>query len=268
MDSNLRTNLSVEHAVASDRLTDANVAAVVKAVRPVAEKASETAPLLVNLTDPFEAELHGAVTVSDLLCVPGGEDRISVAVLTALIGSKNDAAASALLHAIETVTSGPVKVYVTAEIERLENAGVPCPRWESVLDEPVRPMTAWTCSPILDSGGAPHSILVFEFARAGATHGFVVYRDWRGDGAISKISGIPDIGWRSFRTFLLSGEVFEVPYAIEELVFEEAIDTYDGPRMAMWSRLREDPAGFRADGALATVPGMSLLLENHLTASM
>ncbi|WP_026922191.1 hypothetical protein [Glycomyces arizonensis] len=268
MEPNLRAHLCIEHAMASDRLTEADAEAAFQAVRPVAERALSAAPQLLNLADPFEAETQGAVAVSGLLCVPRGQDAIGTAMFSVLIGREGDAAASALLHAVEVVVSGPVRRYVGAEIERLEQAGVPCPRWESPLEAPVEPVTAWTCSPVLESGGAPHSVMAFEFQRAGAAHGFIVHRDFRGDGSITKIGAIPAIGWDSFRKFLLAGEALEAPYAIEEVDFEEAIDRFDGPRTAMWAHLRRDPARFTADPDLASVPGLTLLLEAHMAAAV
>ncbi|GAB3233348.1 hypothetical protein GCM10027447_29670 [Glycomyces halotolerans] len=265
MDTNLGANLAVKHAAASDGLSDAAVEAAFEAVRPIAEDAREAAGQLLGLSDPFEAEVHGARVVSEVLCVPGGEDRICFALLAAIIGRADDAAASALLHAVQTVLSGPVREYAAAEIERLEAAQVPCPPWEEALAEPVRPLTAWACSPVMESGGAPSAVLVFEFARGEAAHAFIVHRDYLGDGSIAKLNGIPEIAWRSFRKFLLSGDALKMPYSIEEVDFEAAIDRFDEPRLAMWSRLRQDPADFRDDRDRASVPGMTLLLEQHMT---
>ncbi|MCH7233098.1 hypothetical protein L0U85_19885 [Glycomyces sp. L485] len=268
MDQNLRSHLSVKHAILSDRLTEQDVEAAFEAVRPIAERAGGAAPQLLGLSDPFEAEVHGAVALSALLCLPIGQDRIGVAMLAALIGRGGDAAASALLHAIEVVTAGPAKTYITTEIELLEGAGVPCPPWESGLDDPVESVSAWACSPVMESGGAPHAVLVFEFSRAGSTHAFIIHRDYQGDGSIRKVNGIPDIGWHSFRKFLLTGKALEVPYAIEEMDFNRAVDHFDAPRMAMWRNLSEDPDRFAADTDLSTAPGMTLLLETHMTAAM
>ncbi|WP_026932509.1 hypothetical protein [Glycomyces tenuis] len=268
MEPNLRAHLCVEHAMASGNLSEADAEAALAAVRPVAEKALGAAPQLLNLADPFEAEVQGAVVFSELLCVPGGEDAISVALFSVLIGRQDDAAASALLRAVEVIASGPAQRYIAAEMERLDQAGVPAPPWEPLLADPVSPVTAWSCSPVLESGGAPHSLMAFEFDRAGAVHGFMVHRDFRGDGSIGKISAIPDIGWRSFRKFLLSGEALEEPYAIEELDWDAAVDHFDEPRAAMREHLRRDPARFAADADLAGVPGLTLLLEAHMAASM
>jgi hypothetical protein len=268
MEPNLRAHPCIEHVAVSEGLTDAAVAAAFTRVRPIVHKALDAASQLLNLTDPFEAETQGAVAVSELLCEPGGQDAIGFAMLAALIGRRNDAAASALLHAVDVITSGPAGHCSAAEIRRLEDAGVPCPPWEPLLAAPVRPATAWLCSPVLESGGAPHSLMAFEFERAGAAHGFIVHRDFRGDGSIGKINAVPHIGWSSFRKFLLAGEAFEAPYAIEELDFGEAVDRFDAPRSAMWSRLREDPARFAADRDLGGVPGLTLLLETHMTAAV
>jgi hypothetical protein len=268
MESNLRAHMCVEHAMAYGDLTESDAEKALAVVRPVAEKALEAAPQLLNLTDPFEAEVQGAVAFSELLCVPGGEDAIGVALFAALVGGRDDAAAAALLHAVASIVSGPVERYVAAELERLDQEGVSGPPWGPRLADPVSPVTAWSCSPVLESGGAPHSLMAFEFDRAGAAHGFIVHRDFRGDGSISKVNAIPDIGWRSFRKFLLSGEALREPYAIEELEWNRAVDHFDEPRMAMWARLRSDPARFAADPDLASVPGLTLLLEEHMMAAV
>ncbi|GAB3660525.1 hypothetical protein [Glycomyces tarimensis] len=265
MEPDLHADLCIKHAVAFDGLTEAEVEAAYKTVLPVATTAGAGAWQLLGLNDPFEAETQGASVVSQLLCTPVGDDRIGFAMLTALVARPGDAAASALLHVLEPLAPGPMREYPASAIERLEHAGVPCPRWEDDLQRPVEPLTAWSCSPVLESGGAPHSVMAFEFSRAGAPHGFLVYRDFRGDGSISKISAIPNIGWESLRKFLLAGEALDVPYAIEELGFDEALDHFDGPRMAMWNNLRRDRAHFAADPELGAVPGLTLLLEHHMT---
>ena len=267
MEPSLRAHPCIEHAVASDALTDADVTAAFAKVRPLALQSLDAASQLLGLTDPFEAEAQGAVAVSALLRETGGKDAIGFAMFAALLGLRNDAAASAIRHAVDVIAPGPAGHCAAAEMRRLEKAGIPRPPWEPLLAAPVRPVTAWLCSPVLESGGAPHSVMVFEFERAGATHGFIVHRDFRGDGSIGKISAVPNIGWSSFRKFLLAGEAFEAPYAIEELDFGEAADRFDAPRSAMWSRLREDPARFAGDRDLGGVPGLALLLERHMTAA-
>lgn len=267
MEPNLRAHPCIAHAIASDDLTDADAAAAFATVQPIAHKALGAAPQLLNLADPFEAETQGAVALSPLLRAPGGQDAIGSAMLAALIGRQGDAAASALLHAVDAVVSGPAGHCTAAEVRRLEDAGVPCPPWEPLLAAPVRAATAWVCSPVLESGGAPHSVMAFEFERAGAAHGFIVHRDFRGDGSIGKISAVPNIGWSSFRKFLLAGEALKAPYAIEELDFDAAVDRFEGPRAAMWSHLRESPDRFAADSDLGSVPGLALLLEAHMAAA-
>lgn len=254
--------------MATGRLSETDAEAALDAVRPIAERALGAAPQLLNLSDPFEAEVQGAAAFSQLLCASGGEDVISVAVFTALIGLGEGAAAAALLRAARVTASGTVRRYFDAEAERLALAGAPRPPWAPLLDEPVEAGAAWSCSPVLESGGAPHSIMAFEFRRGGADHGFIVHRDFRGDGSISKFNAIPDIGWRSFRKFLLSGEALEEPYAIEELDWNAAVDHFDGPRSAMWERLRRDPARFAVAPDLTDVPGLTLLLEAHMTAAV
>ncbi len=267
MEPNLRAHRCVEHAVAADRLTEAELEVVLRTVRPLTARALDAAPQLLNLGDPFEAETQGAVAASQILGLDHGRVRTAVAVFAALAGRENDAAASALLHATEVVVGGPARRYVGAEIERLAQAGVPRPRWEPLLRSPVRPGKAWTCSPVLESGGAPHAVMAFEFERAGAAHGFIVHRDFRDDGSISKISAIPNIGWDSFRKFLLAGEAFKSPYAIGEVAFDRAVDRFSGLCAAMRSRLRHDPARFTADPDIAALPGLALLLEAHIAAA-
>lgn len=267
MEPYLRAHPCLEHATAADRLTEAELETVLETVRPLTAKALEAAPQLLNLSDPFEAETQGAVAASPILGLDRGRFQTAVAAFAALTGRGNDAAASALLHAAQIVIEKPARHYIGTEIERLAQAGVPRPRWAPLLRSPVEPGRAWTCSPVLESGGAPHAVMAFEFERAGAAHGFIVHRDFRDDGSISKISAIPNIGWDSFRKFLLAGEAFKSPYAIDEMDFDRAAERFEELHTAMRSRLRRDRSRFTADPDLTAAPGMSLLLEAHLAAA-
>jgi hypothetical protein len=121
---------------------------------------------LLDVEDPVEAELAGAVVVSI-------GDLIGEQFEEALVGgfipefeARASAEALAMLLAISSVVDGRAGKAAAAAADRLAGAGVPRPRWAAELAEPVSATECWR---VADQEGM-ESMLVCALDRAGRSH--------------------------------------------------------------------------------------------------
>lgn len=267
MESSLPSNTSIAHARSVDQLDEGAVDAALEAIDPIVARARSIGEALASEHDAFGAEARAAVLVADLLCLPEQLQRIGAALFTAAIGADGSTADSAVLHALSAIAGGAARVYATTEAERLAAEGIPAPIWALELVQPITSTGSWMLSPVLESGGAPRSVMVVGFRRAGSQHGFVVHFDHRAGGAIRLVEALHHDAWTAYRGGLMRAKALEVPYAVEVVDFEDALEHFGRCRDGMWSALRRSPDHYRADPDMETVPGLTLLLERHLSAA-
>jgi hypothetical protein len=145
---------------------------------------TESAAELVGADDPLDAELVGALIVSN----DPAADADSVAGLVANVipelEARANAGALALLLSLGAVAPGPAGKDATAAAGRVVAAGVPLPSWATELEQPVSVSECWR----LHDTDATASVLAGSFGRAGRSHALVVTVDELDCGAASGIA--------------------------------------------------------------------------------
>ncbi|MEU4157768.1 plasmid pRiA4b ORF-3 family protein [Actinoplanes sp. NPDC026670] len=140
---------------------------------------------LVEVTDPLDAEVAGAVFVA---MGRSGDDGTAALIegVIPTIEKRDTRAALALLTAIEAVAgdrSGPVTESARAAAARLRDAGVVPPAWAAEVTEP------WTAGPFsrLHDARDGMAVLTGVFERAGRSHALVIAVDHQDCGAAEEI---------------------------------------------------------------------------------
>jgi hypothetical protein len=145
---------------------------------------TETAADLVDADDPLEAELIGALIVSNL---PSADEGLVDGLVEALIADLEVRANSgglALLLSLGAVAPSEAGQEAAAAADRVAAAGVARPRWASELASPVNVSESWR---LRDIDGTA-SVLGCLFSRAGRTHAVVVTVDELDCGAASGVA--------------------------------------------------------------------------------
>jgi hypothetical protein len=141
---------------------------------------------LADCDDALDAELAGAALVAMVTVIGDALMPAFVEEFIPRIEAKAGPDALALLRAMGSVAVGvqeQVASAATAAASRLAATGVPQPRWDGELAEPVRVVD---CVRLYD-GQETLSVLVASFRRAGRGHACMVFVDEQDSGAAAHI---------------------------------------------------------------------------------
>jgi hypothetical protein len=145
---------------------------------------TETATELVDADDPLDAELIGALIVSNDPSADAGLVGGLVEALIPELEARANSGALALLVSLAAVAPGEAGQEAAATASRVAAAGVAWPSWAGELREPVSVSESWR---LCDTDGTA-SVLACSFTRAGRTHAVVITVDELDCGAASGIA--------------------------------------------------------------------------------
>jgi Plasmid pRiA4b ORF-3-like protein len=138
---------------------------------------------LLDVEDPLDAELAGAVLVSlGELIGERFEEALTGGFIPAL-EARASAEALAMLLALSSVVDGPAREAAMAAADRLAGTGVPRPNWAAELAEPVSVTECWRVA----DQDEMESMLVCALERAGRSHALAMTVKHLHCGAASEI---------------------------------------------------------------------------------